>query len=158
MPPSQQSFEDASHLRSLAITHYVFAVLTGLLSCFSLIYIFMGGAIVLGKFPMTPPAGATPPPPGTLPPQDMSFMGWFFVIFGLVFLLIGLATAICQFLAARWLTARKNRTFCFVVACVECLSVPLGTLLGVFTILVLSRPSVRALFDAGPGENNFTRQ
>jgi hypothetical protein len=32
------------------------------------------------------------------------------------------------------------------MACVACLSVPLGTVLGVFTIIVLMRPSVKALF------------
>ena len=34
-----------------------------------------------------------------------------------------------------------------VIAALECLSVPLGTLLGVFTLVVLSRPSVRDSFD-----------
>ena len=42
---------------------------------------------------------------------------------------------------------RKHYTFCFVMACVECLSVPFGTMLGVFTILVLNRASVKELFN-----------
>lgn len=153
LPPSPQAFEDAGHIRSLSIAHYVFAGLSALLSCFSLIYIFLGGAFILGKVPPSPA-----PPAGSPPPPDMAFMGWFFALFGLAFLILGLGIAICQFLTARWLSARKKRTFCFVVACIECINMPLGTLLGIFTILVLSRPSVKALFDAGPGENNFTRQ
>jgi hypothetical protein len=33
-----------------------------------------------------------------------------------------------------------------LVACVECLSMPFGTVFGVFTILVLNRASVKELF------------
>jgi len=35
-----------------------------------------------------------------------------------------------------------------VMACVECLFIPFGTILGVFTIIVLLRESVKALFAA----------
>jgi hypothetical protein len=40
-----------------------------------------------------------------------------------------------------------------VIAIITCLSVPLGTALGVFTLIVLARPSVKQLFErrtAGP--------
>jgi hypothetical protein len=37
---------------------------------------------------------------------------------------------------------------CFVVAAIECIFMPFGTVLGVFTIIVLSRPSVKALFQS----------
>jgi len=36
--------------------------------------------------------------------------------------------------------------FAFVMACIECLFIPFGTILGVFTIIVLSRESVKTLF------------
>jgi membrane protein YqaA with SNARE-associated domain len=38
--------------------------------------------------------------------------------------------------------------FAFAIACVECLFIPFGTILGVFTIIVLSREPVKALFAA----------
>ena len=38
-------------------------------------------------------------------------------------------------------------TFVFVVACCECLFMPFGTLLGVFTIVLLSREPVKSAFD-----------
>lgn len=69
-----------------------------------------------------------------------------FVIFGGLVCLGAWAFAVCFFLSARWLAARRNWTFCFVVACIACLQVPLGTALGVFTILVLQRPSVKGIF------------
>jgi hypothetical protein len=49
--------------------------------------------------------------------------------------------------AGRSLAARKRYTFCIIVAAISCTFFPLGTALGVFTILVLSRPSVKALFE-----------
>jgi hypothetical protein len=51
-----------------------------------------------------------------------------------------------NFLAARFLACRQNRTFVIVVAALNCLSIPLGTALGVFTLVVLSRPSMRGIF------------
>ncbi|HEX3343695.1 MAG TPA: hypothetical protein VHS09_03940, partial [Polyangiaceae bacterium] len=45
------------------------------------------------------------------------------------------------------LKKRKRRTFSFVVACLCCVNIPLGTALGVFTLVVLSRQSVKAIYD-----------
>ena len=53
-------------------------------------------------------------------------------------------------LAGRYLARRERYTFCLVVAGVECMFMPFGTVLGVFTIIVLSRPSVKDLFGALP--------
>ncbi len=47
-----------------------------------------------------------------------------------------------NFLSARWLTRRKNRFFSLLVAGFNCLNIPLGTALGVFTIIVLQRPAI----------------
>ena len=42
---------------------------------------------------------------------------------------------------------RQRRTFSLVMAVVNCLSIPFGTALGIFTILVLSRESVRRQYE-----------
>jgi hypothetical protein len=44
----------------------------------------------------------------------------------------------------------KARVFCLVIAGFQCTQMPLGTILGIFTILVLSRDTVQELF-AGRG-------
>ena len=46
---------------------------------------------------------------------------------------------------------RKRRwwTFCYLTGWGECLMFPFGTILGIFTILVLSRPSVKRVFGVG---------
>jgi hypothetical protein len=54
--------------------------------------------------------------------------------------------AICILIAGRCLSRRKRYSFALVMACIECLFIPFGTILGVFTIIALSRQSVKALF------------
>lgn len=52
---------------------------------------------------------------------------------------------------------QTNYQLCFVIACAACLFVPLGTALGVFTLIVLSRPSVKSLFNASLNEREARR-
>ena len=63
-------------------------------------------------------------------------------------LLLGLAAV--EFFTGYSLSMRKNYVFCFVIACLTCLKMPLGTILGVFTILVLNRPTVKEMFNQAP--------
>lgn len=55
--------------------------------------------------------------------------------------------AVCVIFSGRFLAAKRNYTFSFIVAALICLNFPLGTLLGVFTIIVLVRPSVKAGYE-----------
>ena len=48
----------------------------------------------------------------------------------------------------RKLKRRRSHTFCLAVAVVECLLMPLGTILGVFTIITLMKEPVKEIFDA----------
>jgi hypothetical protein len=57
---------------------------------------------------------------------------------------IGVATL--EILTGVFLTRHRNRLFCLIMAGITCLSVPLGTILGVFTFVVLLRPGVTELF------------
>jgi len=61
---------------------------------------------------------------------------------------LGLAFAVCLVVAGRKLAQQSGYTFCLVMAALSCLVVPLGTVLGVFTILVLLRPTVKERFAA----------
>jgi hypothetical protein len=49
-------------------------------------------------------------------------------------------------IAGQKLAARTSYTYCLVVAAIECMFTPFGTVLGVLTIIVLMRPSVKKLF------------
>jgi hypothetical protein len=131
---------DTEHLRLLAIFHYVAAGLAAFFSFFPLLYATIGGIFIFVS------RHGTPKPGEELPPE---FLGWIFIAAGLLLFLLGIAMAICILIAGRCLSARNGYTFVLVVACIECLFIPFGTILGVFTIVALSRESVRALFSTG---------
>ena len=78
--------------------------------------------------------------------RRLRFLGWIFIAVGAVFFVAGVTMAICILIAGRCLSRRKGYSFALVIACIECLFVPFGTILGVFTIVALSRESVKALF------------
>ena len=129
--------QNKEHLRLLAIFHYVVAGLAALFSFFPLLYTTVGAIFIFAARHGTPKPGEEPPP---------EFIGWIFAIVGSLLFLLGIAIAICILIAGRSLAKRTCYWFALVVACIECLFIPFGTILGVFTIVVLSRESVKALF------------
>ncbi len=75
----------------------------------------------------------------------MGFGFFFFAIIGIQLLFL-IVVPILTLIAGLNLNRYRNRTFCFVVACVLCLLQPIGTILGIFTIIVLNRPEAKWLF------------
>jgi hypothetical protein len=132
---NQQVNEDLSHLKVLSICFYVKAGLTAITALFFSIYIFAGAFFMAADIPRK--AGDPPP----------ELLGGIFVGFGLVLMLIFFALAFLAFWAGRSLSKHKNYTFCIVIGALVCLSMPLGTILGIFTIIVLMRDSVKAIFN-----------
>lgn len=65
----------------------------------------------------------------------------------IAFIFVWTAAALLLF-AGRFLSQRRHWLFCLIVAGLSCLNMPLGTVLGVFTIIVLNRESVKSLFAA----------
>jgi len=61
-------------------------------------------------------------------------------------LLGSLAMSACILYAGHALAKHKDRTFLIVVASLVCLSVPIGTVIGVLTLLVLTKPEAKELF------------
>jgi len=126
---------DVDHLDALAVSHYI---LSGLVAATALLKVFGFG---LGLF-MVLLAGQVGRP-GSFP---LAFFGWFFIVLALGAVLAGLAFALCILIAGRGLARRKRYLFCLAMGGVECLVVPFGTALGIFTLFVLMRDSVKALF------------
>ena len=123
---------DTEQLNLLAIFHYVVAGLAALFSFFPLLYTAVGVIFIFAA------RHGTAKPGEELPPE---FLGWIFAVLGSVLFVIGIAMAICILIAGRSLALRKRYSFALVMACIECLFVPFGTILGVFTIIALSRES-----------------
>jgi hypothetical protein len=132
--PSQLVDRDEEHLRTLSICHYVFAALQGVGCCAFLVHIVMG-VVFIGMGANS--RGGAPP----------AFLGGLFVLIGLFGIALGLGSAALLYFAGRFLRERRHYTFCFVIAVLTCLAFPLGTVLGIFTLIVLSRPGVKASFD-----------
>ncbi len=125
---------DDEHLRLLSIFHYVVAGLAALFSFFSLFYALVG---LLMLYDSGHQKNGGPPP---------HLIGWLLIGFGCFFFLLGLAFAVCIILSGRFIKQHRRYWFSFVVACVECVFIPFGVVLGVFTIIVLSRRSVKELY------------
>jgi len=133
LPAAADTAEDLAQLRLLGIFHYVVAGLTALFSLIPVFHLGIGIAIVTGALPSHDPQGR--------------LMGWFFIAFASAFILFGLALAIAIAVAGRRLQRRRHYLYCMVVAALACMMMPFGTVLGVFTLVVLVRPRVKALFE-----------
>ena len=129
---------DGEHLRLLSIFHYVLAGLQAFTACIFVIHVIIGLVMLAGGMQGR---GGGPP----------VVFGIFFLTMGLVAMGIGVTAALLLYIAGRFLGERSHYTYCFVIAVLSCLAFPLGTVLGVFTVVVLSRPSVRALFEVQGG-------
>ncbi|WP_345302884.1 hypothetical protein [Lysobacter hankyongensis] len=124
--------QDLEHLRLLSIFHYIVAGITALFSLFPVIHLVIGIAMVSGKMEASDPNAA--------------IAGWFFIGFAALFIGLGLTFAGFIAYAGRCLRQRRRHTLCLVVAALECMMMPFGTVLGVFTLISLTKPPVKALF------------
>jgi hypothetical protein len=129
---------DEEHLRLLSIGHYITG---GLCIAFASIFIFHFVFILAAA--LYPEMFSGPGQPHQGPPDG------FFTIFAVVFGMIILAGWIFGGLTiyvGRCIKKRMRRTLTFVMACLNIMFIPFGTVLGVFTLIVLSRPNVKRLY------------
>lgn len=129
---------DADHLKLLSIFHFVGAgmALLGVLFLVAHYLMFRG---FLANPNMWVNQNQMPPPA-----EFLTMLKWFYLVMGFWFI----ASGVLNVLSGLYIRARKHRTFSIVVAGITCLHMPLGTVLGIFTIVVLIRSSVRELYDA----------
>jgi len=125
--------DNEQHLRLLATFHYIVAGFIALFAFFPLIHVAIGWFLVHAP----PPKHGEPPP---------AFIGWFFMVLGGALFLLGESFAVCVAVAGRFISTRCGYWFVFVIACLQCGFFPFGTILGVFTIVVLSKPTVKEIF------------
>lgn len=133
--------ENEQHIKLLSTFHYIVGGLGALFACIPLIHVTLGILMIVNpNFLNGGHKGPTPP----------AFIGYFFIIIGGFFVLCGWAAAICTVISGRYLARRKKRMFSFVMAAILCMFAPFGTVLGVFTIIVLSKESVQKLYENPP--------
>lgn len=130
--------DDQQHLDLLSIFHYIVGGLALVFSFFPVLHLAMGIAMVTGTLDTNSDDGFP------------ILFGWFFIAMALGVILTGIAYSVCTIVAGRYLKRRERYTFCLVMGAISCIFFPFGTVLGVFTILVLSRPTVKARFAQSP--------
>lgn len=136
--------QDEQNLNLLSIFHYILGALTALGASVFLIHVGIGIAMIRGVFD-----GKDAPPDA---------VGWLFVVMGSLAVFCGWTLGILMVVAGRKLKAHRSRIFCLVIAGIECMIMPLGTVLGIFTIITLLKDSVVALFAAnGQSSANATQ-
>ena len=129
---------DDEHLRLLSIGHYVVG---GLSILFASVFIVH---FVMFFFVASNPQFFPPPQHGGAPPQGIfRIMG---TIFGL-FILLGWTFGGLTIYVGRCIKRRVKRGLSLVIACLNLLFPPVGTLLGVASIMVLTRSSVKKRYE-----------
>lgn len=133
---------DADQLTLLAVFHFVGAGLAG----FGMLFLFVHYSIMSAVF-NNPQMWNNAQmmknlPQGPSPEQFFGIFKWFYVFGGAWFV----ASLGLNVISGFCLLGRKGRMFSMVVAGMNCLHIPLGTVLGVFTIIVLMRDSVREAY------------
>jgi len=129
-----QKSEDEQYLQLLSIFHYIVAGIAALVACFPIFHLTIGVGMIIAALT------------GSNEAAPMAVFGLVFALIGGSVILIGWAFAVCVAIAGRFLATRRHHTYCLVMAGIECLFTPFGTVLGVFTLLVLTRPSVKEMF------------
>jgi hypothetical protein len=128
------SSEDGSQLNALAVCHFVYGGIVALVGLVGLVYVIIGFAVAS--------AIATQGERGA-----SVAVGGIFAVIGVMVMVFVWGKAAAVIYSGLCLQRRRRMTFSFVVAAFCCLGIPIGTALGVFTLVVLSRPSVKALYD-----------
>lgn len=131
---------DKDTLHILSIFHYIMAGIIALLACIPLIHLAMGITMTVGgvteNVPVLGVVGAA-----------------FSAVAGLI-ILIGWGLAIFVFLAGKNLDRQTKYQVCLFGAGVLCIFLPMGTILGVFTLITLQDDKVRALFNRNEVETS----
>jgi hypothetical protein len=138
LPVLDQQKRDIEHIRLVAILHFVFGGLAMLGILFLLIHYFILHTVFANPDLWKSQPNSTPPPK-----EFFEVFVWMYVFVGLL-----LASAcLLNLLSGFFLLKRRHRVFSLVIAGLNCLQIPFGTALGILTILVLLRDSVRELYD-----------
>jgi hypothetical protein len=138
---ANQRQTDAEHLKLLSVFHFVGAGLAGVSLLLLYGHYSLFSQMLSGPMPGQQPGG----PPF---PLDMFvWMRWIYVAWALMSVGMGLV----NLASGLFMKTRSYRVFSIVVAALNCFYVPLGTTLGIFTIIVLVRDSVRETYAVNAG-------
>ena len=135
----KQEIIDGEHLKLLSLFHYITGALTILTSSFFIFHFIMFA--IFSKLAGSPEFSGEEF--GSEFP--IAIFTVFTILFGIV-IILGITFGILEIMSGIFIKKRKNRIFSFVIAILELIFIPYGTILGVMTIIVLQRDSVKDLY------------
>src|SRR3954471_6154029 len=97
---------DLSHLRTLAICHYIYGGVAILFSCIFIIHIVLGTVMLNNPAVMNNSGSGGPPPP--------VWFGWIFIGMGSCALMLGWTMGILSIISGRYMTAHRRRLFSLI--------------------------------------------
>lgn len=134
--PASDPTRDEIHLSLLSIGHVVLGSLMVLVAPCGVLALLLLGPLRKMQADLS----------GNGQAEQLDLMSWFLVAWAVVLLALGAANIVSGILLRR----RRGRGFSLVVAAIDCIQVPLGTALGIGTIIVLARPSVWQSYGGSP--------
>ncbi len=117
----------------IALLHQILAVITGITSLIPLVY------LIFGVFLLNVDGGAGDPTPRVF--------ALVYIIISTLLILAGWTLAVLVFIAGIKLRKRQSYKYCMVIAFMECLLLPLGPILGIYTIITLNQEEYIYLFE-----------
>lgn len=132
---------DKEHLDILGIIFYIKAGIAAFMSFIMMLYAIFFNLLINdgGIFECFPNDTPKFIDPEIIPVVFASISAGFICMMFLVTLLL--------FLTGRFLRSSRHRIFCFIMAILCLFSMPWGTVLGIFTLIVLNRDSVVKRFE-----------
>ncbi len=126
--------QNLHHLKLLSIFHYVVGGLAFLFGLIPTIHLTIGTLMVSGKLGES----------GDQLPLEI--VGTVLIVIALVWMLSAFVFGTLLIVSGRSLASQRRYTLSLVMAAIACAFIPFGTVLGVFTLLVLMKPEVRELY------------
>jgi hypothetical protein len=135
VPDSVVNRRDTEHLKVLGILYYVWSGLCLLGVVFGIVYVAVIPQPIHNPYDAAEVASAHAADP---------------IIYGVgTAIIVGSFLAgLLYFMTARGLLSGRYRGLVYLAAILTLFSFPLGTLLGIFTLVVMNRPTVKARFQA----------
>jgi hypothetical protein len=131
---------DEEHLRLLSLFHFIKGGITVAFSLLGLLYfLFLGFIMKMGSRLHLPSNSYNEEFP-------IEFMSYIFLIAGIIVMLV-LLCGILQLVSGYYLKRKEYRLFSFIIGIIEILEVPYGTILGLMTLIVLSKDSVKRKYE-----------
>jgi hypothetical protein len=138
IPPPHLTPQDVEHLKTLAIVHYIVGVVIALSGFMGIFHFGIGVAMLVGAFPAKPEEQAM-----------LTFMGAMFAGMAGLFMVMLWTLGAAVIWGGRNLQRRGSWMMGMVISVVLLAYTPIGTILGVLTMVVLLRPNVKAVFQSG---------